>query len=103
MLAVRQRTSEIGLRVALGAQPAQISRLVTRRVLSLTGAGIVVGVAGVLIAGQVVASFLFGVTPRDPTTLACVVILVGFAAVTGAWLPARRALRINPIDALRSH
>ncbi len=99
---VTARTREIGVRVALGAQRADVLRLVMHRALWLTGAGLVIGMAIALALGNVVASLLYGVTPTDPTTLvgvACVLISV---AMLATYLPARRATRVDPMVALKN-
>lgn len=99
---VARRTREIGIRVALGAQAGQIVGLVGRRMGWVLLAGLVAGTVAALFAGRVAEGLLFGVNPRDPYTYAAV--LAGFALVgtVAAWLPARRALSIDPAEALRS-
>ncbi|MEO8077725.1 MAG: ABC transporter permease [Acidobacteriota bacterium] len=99
---VTQRTREIGIRVALGAQARQVILPVLREGLTLALAGIVVGLAGSLAATRMLGTFLFGVTPTDPLTYAAVVWLLIGVALLATYIPARRALRINPITALRA-
>lgn len=99
---VTQRTRELGLRSALGARPGDVSRLVVRQGMMLTAAGLAVGVAAALAGGRVLASQLVGVTPRDPVTLATVVLLSAGVAALASYLPARRATRVDPMVALRS-
>jgi ABC-type antimicrobial peptide transport system permease subunit len=99
---VRARQMEIGLRVALGAAPASIVRLVFRRVGLLIAAGLGLGLAGSLWAARFVEALLFRQEPRDPMTFtAAAAVLVG-VGVLAAWLPARRAARIDPVAALRT-
>lgn len=99
---VTLRTRELGVRLALGAQPRAIARMVTAQGLMLSGAGIVVGLVLVIVAARFLRSFLFEIAPTDPLTLGgATAILVAFALLA-SWIPARRAARVNPIDALRS-
>lgn len=100
--AVTQRTREIGVRVALGANRGDILRLVMRRGLLLTGGGLAIGLAAALALGRVVESLLYGVTPGDPVTLAAVTLLLPAVASVAAYLPARRATRVDPVVALRA-
>jgi putative ABC transport system permease protein len=98
---VAQRTQEIGVRVALGAQQSDILRGILVQGLKLAGIGVVIGVAGALALSQLLSAFLFGVTATDPRTLAgaaAVLLLVGLAA---CYIPARRATRVDPLVALR--
>ena len=101
--AVSQRTREIGLRMAIGARPADVSRMIVRRGLTLTVAGLAIGMAAALGLSQYVRSQLFGVQPSDPLTMTLVVLLMMVVAAVAAYLPARRAARIDPAVALRSH
>ncbi len=98
--AATQKTHEIGVRMALGAQPADILKMVFREGLLIVGIGLVVGIAGALAAGQVVASFLT-VSARDPVTYAIVTAILMFVALSACFIPARRAMRVDPMDALR--
>ena len=98
---VEQRTQEIGIRLALGAQASQVKNMVVIQGMVLTVAGLVIGLAGALALTRVIATFLFGVGAWDPlvfTVVPAVLTLVAFAAI---WLPARRASRVDPIVALR--
>jgi putative ABC transport system permease protein len=99
--AVRMRQSEIGLRLALGAQPAGIVRLVFRRVGVLVVGGLALGLAGSLWAAQFVGPLLFQVEARDPATFAGAAGVLVAAGVLAAWLPARRAARLDPAAVLR--
>jgi putative ABC transport system permease protein len=98
---VSSRTSEIGIRVALGASRRQILAMVSRETAALTLAGVVVGIPAALAASRLVGHMLFGVSDHDPLTIVMVVgTLVGVSAAA-AYVPARRALRVDPMDALR--
>jgi predicted permease len=99
--AVSQRTHELGVRVALGATGDRITRMVIGEGLALTAAGIVLGLIGAFTMGRLVSSLLFGVTPRDPLTLATVVATLAAIATLASWLPARRAARVDPLIAMR--
>jgi predicted permease len=99
--AVSQRTHELGIRVALGATTQRISAMVIREGLALTALGAGLGIVAALAAGSVVASLLFGVTPRDPITLVGVVVVLAAVAMLASWLPARRAARVDPLVAMR--
>jgi predicted permease len=99
--AVRTRQAEIGLRMALGAQPAAIVGLVFRRVGVLIVVGLALGLAGSLWAAQFVGPLLFQVEARDPATFAGAAAVLGAAGVLAAWMPARRAARLDPATVLR--
>ena len=98
---VAQRTREIGVRVALGATLRSVLRLVLRNGLKLGAVGIATGLGMAVLAADVLRSFLFGVSTRDPLTYAATAGLLMVAALLACWLPARRALRVDPVDALR--
>ena len=100
--AVGQRIQEFGVRLALGAQPRDILRLVLRRGILLTALGIVIGVAGAMALSRYLRSMLFELTPLDPTTYLIVTFLFAAVALVAAYLPTRRATRIDPAVALRS-
>lgn len=100
--ATRQRTTEIGVRLALGAAPASILEMIVAQGLRLVAVGLAFGLAGALVAVRFVRAQLFGVEPTDPITwiaMPAVLLLVALAACA---VPARRAMRINPATALRS-
>jgi len=99
---VRQRTREIAIRVALGATPAGIRAGVLREALLLLGAGGCLGLGIALAVTRLLRSLLFGVSPNDPLTLACGVGVLAGVALLAAYLPARRASRIDPAQALRA-
>jgi putative ABC transport system permease protein len=98
---VAQRTQEIGIQMALGAASALVLGRVLGRGLRLGLAGIVLGLALALAAGRFLESLVFEVRPSDPTTLASVAALILTATLLAAWLPARRAVRVDPVEALR--
>jgi putative ABC transport system permease protein len=98
---VAQRTREIGVRLALGAQYSSVLRLVVGQSLRLSLAGIMVGAAGALLAGPALESQLFGVKPRDPMTLALVAAGLLAVSLAASYIPARRATHVNPLLALR--
>ena len=100
--AVSQRTREIGIRVALGAPPAVLLRVFVRQGLVLAGVGAALGLAVAAGLTRLMSSLLFGVKALDPLTYAAVSALLIFAAVLASYLPARRALAIDPVEALRA-
>ena len=100
--AAAQRTREIGIRIALGAQTGAVRRLFLRHGLLLTGAGIALGVAMSLALTRVMSALLFGVGPMDPVTYLAVAAGLAAVALLATWLPARRASRVDPILALRA-
>ena len=99
--AVRRRTREIGIRMALGAQMADVLRLVLRQGVALTAAGLVVGFASAVAATRLLSGFLYGVKPLDPLTFAAVILLLALTALLACWLPARRAAKVDPMVAVR--
>jgi ABC-type antimicrobial peptide transport system permease subunit len=99
---VSQRTREIGVRIAIGASQVDVARMIMRRGMALTAVGVVAGLAGSLSLSELVRSQLFGVRPSDPLTIASVLVLMIVVAAAAAYLPARRAARIDPVAALRS-
>jgi len=98
---VARRTREIGIRMALGAQIADVTRLILRQGLVLVAVGGVIGIAVALATGRVLRAYLFGVSSTDPVTFIAVGLLLGAVALFACWLPARRATRVNPMEALR--
>jgi len=99
---VNQRIPEIGVRLALGAQPASILMLILRRGLSLAFLGIVLGVGCAIALTRVLQSLLYGVTSKDPVTFAAVVGVLLATIAFACFLPARKAMRVDPLSALRN-
>jgi putative ABC transport system permease protein len=98
---VGQRTTEFGVRMALGATRGPVVRQVMGQGLALTAAGLVLGLAGATAFGRVMSAMLFGVSPADPVTLAGVTAVLFVAAAAACYLPARRATAVDPLTALR--
>ncbi len=98
---VSQRTREMGVRMALGAQVRDISRLVLRQGLVLAGVGVVIGVVAAFGLTRLMAALLYGVSPMDPVTLIAVSAGVASVALVASYVPARRAAGVNPVEALR--
>jgi len=98
---VAQRTREIGIRMALGANRADVLRMVGRRGAILAGAGMVCGIAGALAMTRLMKSLLFGVTPTDTSTFAVVCGILILVTTAACYLPARRATTVEPLEALR--
>jgi putative ABC transport system permease protein len=99
--AVTQRTHEIGIRAALGATTGNLLRLVLTSGMVLAGAGLILGLAGSLLVTRLMSNLLFGVSPRDPITLAATAVLLGCVALLACLIPARRATKVDPVVALR--
>jgi ABC-type antimicrobial peptide transport system permease subunit len=98
---VTQRRREIGIRLALGAEPKEIFRLILRRGFALTLVGIIVGVALAAGLARVLRAILYDVEPTDPVSMAAVIATVIATAVVASWRPARRAMRVDPVRLLR--
>src|SRR5882672_8902740 len=98
---VTARTHEIGIRIALGAERSSILQMVLRQGLGLAIAGAAVGLVGALIVSHLMAGLLYGVRPTDPLTFAIVAVLLIAVALLACYIPARRALQVDPLIALR--
>jgi ABC-type antimicrobial peptide transport system permease subunit len=99
---VARRTREMGIRVALGADPASVGRMVIRSAMQLVMGGIVVGVAGALAASRLLRSLLYEVEPGDPLTLVGVTALLVGTALLASWFPARAGTRTDPMVTMRA-
>jgi predicted permease len=100
--AIGQRTREIAVRMALGASRTDVGGLVFRRGSAMFAIGALAGLAACVFAGPLLAHLLYGVSPRDPVALLAGPLVLGFVAVLAIWLPARRAMRLDPVTALRT-
>src|SRR5262245_11307217 len=98
---VSQRTHEIGIRMALGAQRTDVIGLVLRETMLMVGAGLIIGLSAALASTRLIASWLYGLTPNDPLTMALAGLLLLTVAALAGYLPARRASRVDPMEALR--
>jgi len=99
--AASRRTHEIGVRMSLGATPSQVLLLVVQQGMRMALAGSLLGIAGALVLARLMTKLLYGVHPADPITFASVAIGLGIVAIVACYLPARRAMRVNPVAALR--
>ncbi|MEP6993813.1 MAG: ABC transporter permease [Acidobacteriota bacterium] len=99
---VSQRTREIGIRMALGARPADVRRMLLREGGRLAALGVMAGVAGALVLTRAMSALLYGVGPRDPATFAAVPAVLAAVALAATYFPARRASRVDPLSALRA-
>ncbi|HET9834087.1 MAG TPA: ABC transporter permease [Vicinamibacterales bacterium] len=99
---VSQRTGEIGVRLALGAEPKAVAAMILRQGSAVTGIGAVVGLTVSLAGSRLIASLLYGIGPRDPMVFVATTILLLLVATLACWLPARSAARLSPLEALRT-
>ena len=99
---VGERQREMGIRLALGAAAPSVTTLVVRQGLSLTALGVVVGLGGAAVATRLLESFLFGITAADPSAFLLGVLVLGGVALVASYVPARRATRVDPVQALRA-
>jgi ABC-type antimicrobial peptide transport system permease subunit len=100
--AVSQRTREIGIRLALGAQKRELRWMFVRSALGLTGFGVAIGLVAAATLTHLMKSLLFGVSPTDPITYVAIPLLLAACAVLASYLPARRAAAVDPVEALRA-
>jgi len=98
---VQQRSQEIGIRMALGAEPGGVRKMVVFQGMRLTLVGVVIGIASAFGLTRFISTFLFGVQARDPMVFVGIPILLSLVALVAVWLPARRASRVDPVIALR--
>jgi ABC-type antimicrobial peptide transport system permease subunit len=98
---VQQRTQELGIRMALGAQASNIRNMVLRQGMTLALIGMVIGIGGALWLTRFLASFLFGVTALDVSAFIATSLILGGVALVAIWIPAKRATRVDPMTALR--
>ena len=101
-LFVRQRTREIAVRVAMGAGRRALMGLVLKRGMTLVAVGVGVGLLGGYLGGEVLRGFLFGVAPRDPATIVGVTVVMTLVSVVACLVPATRAVRVAPVEALNT-
>jgi ABC-type antimicrobial peptide transport system permease subunit len=99
---VSQRTGEIGVRLALGAEPSGITRQIVMQGGAVSLIGIAIGLAGAFAGSRLIASVLYGVDPRDPMVFAMMAVTLQVVALAACWIPARRAARLDPTIALRA-
>ena len=99
---VSQRTGEIGIRMALGAEPRSVGAMIVRQGATVALGGAVVGLGVALAGGRAIESLLYGVGPRDPGVIATTTLILMSVALFACWIPARRAARLSPLDALRT-
>jgi len=98
---VSRRTAELGTRIALGATPGNVLRLVLWQGLVTALIGVAIGIAGAVVLTRTLRSFLFGLSPTDPLTFAAVALLLMLVGLLACYVPARRAARVDPMEALR--
>jgi ABC-type antimicrobial peptide transport system permease subunit len=98
---VSQRTNEIGVRLALGAEPRGVAAMIVRQGGVVTLTGIAVGLGAALAGGRLIEAVLYDVSPRDPIVFVTAIMALFAIALTACWLPARRAARMSPVEALR--
>jgi putative ABC transport system permease protein len=99
---VSQRTGEIGVRLALGAEPASVAGMIVRQGGFVALAGLAAGLVTAFASSRLIASLLYGVSPRDPGVFATATLTLLAVALLACWLPARRAARLSPVEALRT-
>ena len=100
--AVSRRTREIGIRMALGAAPSQVARVVLRRSAIMLGVGVTVGLVLAFAWGEFFGQILYGISAHDPATYLFTIALMSVVALGACWAPARRAIKVDPLSALRT-
>jgi putative ABC transport system permease protein len=100
--AVSRRTREIGIRMALGADPSEVARVVLTRTAMLLAVGISIGFGLAFAGGQFFGQILYGISAHDPLTYLCAIALMVLVAFVACWVPARRAIKVDPLTALRT-
>jgi putative ABC transport system permease protein len=99
--AATQRTHEIGIRMALGAEPRDILKMVLRQSVGIVAIGLALGFAAAFAGTRAIADLIVGIKPTDPLTFVTVIVLLSAIALVACWIPARRATRVSPLTALR--
>jgi len=99
---VGQRRREIGIRIALGARRSEVLHMVMRQGMALMMTGLVFGLAAATATGRFITSLLYGVRPADPWTIVAIILVLTATALTACYIPARRATRVDPMEALRN-
>jgi len=99
---VSLRTGEIGIRMSLGADPFRVKRMVLGEGWVLLASGLLLGIAGALLAGRLLSTLLYGVAPNDPLTVSVVTLVMATVGTLACWIPAARAARVEPAMALRA-
>jgi ABC-type antimicrobial peptide transport system permease subunit len=99
---VNQRTQEIGIRMALGAQVRHIMQLILKHGVVLVSLGVVIGLVAAILLTRLMSHMLYGITATDPATFSAIALLLTFVALVACYLPARRAAQVDPVVALRS-
>jgi putative ABC transport system permease protein len=99
---VSQRTGEIGVRLALGAAPSSVAAMIARQGVVVALAGVAVGLVAAMAGTRLISTLLYGVGPRDPAVFAATAALLVVVTLIACWIPARRAARLSPLEALRS-
>jgi ABC-type antimicrobial peptide transport system permease subunit len=99
--AVRQRSTEIGIRIALGATAGQVRALVFRQAAAVVSLGVAAGLAGALVLGRWLEALTFGIAPSDPRVLMASAVVLALVALGATWLPAQRATRVEPRTAMQ--
>jgi ABC-type antimicrobial peptide transport system permease subunit len=99
---VSQRTTEIGIRMALGAQSTDVARLILKQGTRLIGIGLLVGLGGAIVVGRIIQAELFQVSTWDPTTLGLTGVIIAVVGLAACLIPTRRATKVDPMVALRA-